>query len=183
MSDIEKRMLGELLIEKGLVTREQLAEGLALQEKSSDNLPIGEILVNMGYLADEGLALTLAKKLNIKYLSFEAGTLVIEYDQDLIKSVSEEFARNHTVLPISKTPKTIFITMWNPLDFTTIDNLRRMAAKDVVVCCSTKKIFWKVSKGFTSLRARQPMRIFMAHRSIRIKVFSRRLKMKRKGSS
>ena len=139
MSDIERRTLGDLLLEAKLVTKEQLDEGLALQRKSEASVPIGEILVSMGYLSEEGLALTLSKKLNIKYLSFEAGTLVIEFDQNLSKLVSEEFARSSTAPPLSKTPETISVAIWNPLDFTVIDNLRRISSRDVVVYCSTKK--------------------------------------------
>ena len=139
MSEMERRRVGDLLIEAKLVTKEQLEEALALQERAEDNIPLGEILVSMGYLSEEGLALTLSKKLNIAYLSFDAGTLVIEYDQNLAKLVNEEFARNRLVLPLSRTPDTISVAMWNPLDLTAIDNLRRITAKNVVVSCSTRK--------------------------------------------
>ncbi len=139
MSDMERRKLGDMLLDAKLITKEQLEEGLALRGEGEGNDPIGEVLVNMGYLSEEGLARTLSKQLNTKYLSFEAGTLVIEFNQNLRKIVSEEFARKNKVLPLSKTSDTISVAMWNPLDFTIIDNLRRMLGKDVVVYCSTKK--------------------------------------------
>jgi len=139
MSDIDRRRLGELLLEAKLVDSEQLNEALLVQKKSEDNIPIGEILVNMGYLSEEGLALTLSKKLKTKYLSLEDGTLTIEYDQNLNRLVTEEFARSRMVLPLSKTEDTIAIVMWNPLDFTTIDNIRRTTVKDVIAYCGTKK--------------------------------------------
>lgn len=139
MSDIEKGKLGNLLLEEKLITREQLDEGLMIQKRVEDNDPIGEILVDLGYLAEDGLARVLSKQLKIKYVSFEAGTLVIKFDQNLNKLVSEEFARDNKVLLLSQTPEAVFVAMWNPLDFTIIDNLRRMLGKDIVVYCSTKK--------------------------------------------
>ena len=141
MSDIDivRGKLGNLLLEAKLITKEQLDEGLMLQKRTEDNDPIGEILVDLGYLSEDGLARMLSKQLKIKYVSFGAGTLVIRFDQNLNKLVSEEFARNNKVLPLSQTPETVFVTMWNPLDFTIIDNLKRMLGKDIVVYCSTRK--------------------------------------------
>ena len=64
MSDMERRKLGDMLLDAKLITKEQLEEGLALRGEGEGNDPIGEVLVNMGYLSEEGLARTLSKQLN-----------------------------------------------------------------------------------------------------------------------
>ena len=139
MSETNKKKLGEVLVNEKLITKEQLNEALEQQKNSEEHVPIGELLVTMGYISEEDLALTLSEVLKTKYLSFSAGNLVIEYDQNLSKIINEEFARKNLVLPLSKTAKIISVVMWNSLNFDVIDNIKRMTAFDVEVYCSTKK--------------------------------------------
>ncbi|MFH0975179.1 MAG: hypothetical protein V1874_05280 [Spirochaetota bacterium] len=48
-----KKLLGELLIDGGEITREQLEEALKIQKKDGDLL--GAILMNLGYLDESTL--------------------------------------------------------------------------------------------------------------------------------
>ncbi len=139
MTAIDRKRIGEMLLEDGMVTNEQLNEALSVQKQSSEKLPLGELLVQMGYLSEEGLALSLSKKLKTRYLSFSDSSLVIQYDQELDRLISEDFARTHLILPLSKTHRAITISMWDPLNFVVIDNVKRMTLLDVIVCCSPKK--------------------------------------------
>ena len=139
MAGVDRRRIGDILIEDGMVTHEQLDEALELQKQSVEEIAIGELLIRLGYLSEEGLALSLCKKLKIKYISFSDYTLNIRYDQGLDRLIGEEFARTHLLLPISKTHKAISVSMWDPLDFVGIDNIKRMTLLDVTVYCSTKK--------------------------------------------
>ncbi|MDD5173339.1 MAG: ATPase, T2SS/T4P/T4SS family [Candidatus Omnitrophica bacterium] len=139
MAGVDRRRIGDILIEDGMITPEQLNEALELQKGSIDDIAIGEVLIQLGHLSEEGLSLSLSKKLKIKYLSFSDYSLEIRYDQGLDKLIGEEFARMHLVLPISKTQKAISISMWDPLNFVCIDNIKRMTLLDVTVYCSTKK--------------------------------------------
>ncbi|MBN1354301.1 MAG: Flp pilus assembly complex ATPase component TadA, partial [Candidatus Omnitrophica bacterium] len=135
---ITRKRLGEILIESGLVTKEQLSEALSLQEKSKGQKPLGELLIELGYLSEEGLSLSLSKKLTLRYLSFTDGSLDIKFDQNLDKLIDEKFARNNFVLPLSKTPQYLSIAMWDPLNFVVIDNIKKMTGSDLVIHCATK---------------------------------------------
>lgn len=139
MSPIDRKRLGEMLIDDGLITKEQLDEALNLQKQSTEKVPVGELLVQLGYLSEEGLALTLSKKLGTKYVSFSDRSLAINLDQNLDKLIDERTARDNLVLPMSKTTRHLAVAMWDPLNFVVIDNLKRMTSLDLIVYCSTKK--------------------------------------------
>src|SRR3989338_3241278 len=98
MAMIVRKKLGEILLEDSLVTKEQLNEALKLQEKSKERKPIGEMLIELGYLSEEGLCLSMSKKLGIKYVSFSDGSLAISFDQNLDKIIGEKFARENMIL-------------------------------------------------------------------------------------
>lgn len=139
MPRIGRKLLGEILLEDGLVTKEQLQEALNLQQQSKEKKPIGELLVELGYLQEEGLALTLSKKLGIKYVSFSDGTFTIRYDQDLDKLIGEKFARTNLALPLSKTSRYLSVAIWDPLNFVVLDNIKRITGLEIIICSTTKK--------------------------------------------
>ena len=134
-----KKKIGEILIEDGLVTQEQVEEALSVQSKSSQRKFIGEILVELGYLPEEGLALALSKKLAMKYVSFSDKTLDIKYDQGLQKIINQKFATDNVILPVSVTDKYLTIAMWDPLNFMVIDNIKQLSKKELIIFCSPKK--------------------------------------------
>ncbi len=65
-----KKLIGELLIENGLITPEQLDEALGVQRKDGDL--IGNILVNLGYLDDDAL---------LEYLKMQ-GTIIKMHEKN-----------------------------------------------------------------------------------------------------
>ena len=139
MTRIMKKRLGEILLEDGLVTKEQLSEALSLQEKVKERKYLGELLIELGYLSEEGLCLTISKKLSIKYISFSDNSLNINFNQNLNKVISEKFARDNLILPLSKAKQYISVAMWDPLNFVVVDNVKRMVKMDLIIHCSTKK--------------------------------------------
>ena len=139
MPVIGRKMLGDMLLEDGLITPEQLNEALGRQQQSTERRPIGELLIQLGYLSEEELALTLSKKLRTRYVSFSDNSLVLQQGQNLEKLIDEKFARRNFVLPLSKTATVVTITMWDPLDLIVIDNVRRATSLNPTVYCSPKK--------------------------------------------
>jgi hypothetical protein len=61
VEELSKRLpLGQLLIEKGLLTESDL--GLALAHQRTDGRPLGQILLGMGIITEQELARTLAEQ-------------------------------------------------------------------------------------------------------------------------
>ncbi|MCC6446541.1 MAG: Flp pilus assembly complex ATPase component TadA [Armatimonadetes bacterium] len=114
-----KKRLGEILIAAGLVTKEQLDQALDEQKKTGKRL--GHILIDMGYVTEEDITETWALQLDIPhvYLSDYA------VDPDVIQLVSENIARTHSIIPVSRQGDRLVVAMSNPLDVETIDLIQR----------------------------------------------------------
>ncbi|MBF0216956.1 MAG: Flp pilus assembly complex ATPase component TadA [Candidatus Omnitrophica bacterium] len=138
MSDPRLKKLGEILLEDGVINQDQLEEALKLQQKSAVKKPLGETLIDLGYLSEESLALALSKKLGLRFLSLADGSLKIFYEHDLSKLVFRKFAEDNLVLPIEKTPEGLKIAMWDPLNFICIDNLKKMLRMNLILSVATK---------------------------------------------
>ncbi len=86
--------LGDVLLEQGSVTREQLAEALLAHSESGERL--GEALVNLGFLSEGTVTQALAEQLGIPLVDLRAVTP----EPDAVKLVPETVARNYGVLPL-----------------------------------------------------------------------------------
>jgi len=139
MTKIDRKLIGEILMEDGLITKEQLNEALIFQQQLKERVPIGELLLQLGYLTEEGLVLTLSKKIGTRYISFSDKSLSINFDQNLDKLVDEKFARDNMVLPLFKTAGNLALAMWDPLNFIVIDNIKKIAHLEPAIYCSTRK--------------------------------------------
>ncbi|ACX52817.1 general secretory pathway protein E [Ammonifex degensii KC4] len=114
MAQNRKKRLGERLVEEGLITREQLEEALKIQARTGELL--GQVLVRMGAISEEDLNRVLGIS--------SSATKELQVSPELLKLVPEDLARSRKVFPLKKEGNRLFLLMANPLDITTIDDLR-----------------------------------------------------------
>src|SRR3990167_6636080 len=112
--------IGELLIERGLVTREQLER--ALQEQKETKEPLGRILLKLGFVQNEvQLQLALSKQLDTPFIPVEL--LKPRMDQRLKEIVPREMALEHLILPLERSGNQLKLAISNPPDLILLDNL------------------------------------------------------------
>ena len=113
------KKLGELLVESGLITQEQL--DTALREEKQKGKRLGNVLVEKGFATELDIAQTLAYQINIPYI--DVRTAVIE--PEAIKLISEKLARKHVLIPLYIEKKNIIrIAMADPLNMEALDDIR-----------------------------------------------------------
>ena len=121
LNQYQKRIsVGDLLIKLGLITPQQLDEGLEHQRKIGGKL--GEILVSKGFIAEGAL---------VDVLSIQMGILKVApdfhlIDKTLLKGISEEFLLSNEIIPAFKEKNVLTLIMSNPLDRDMIQNLGRV---------------------------------------------------------
>lgn len=113
-----KKKIGDLLIEKGLITQEQLNESLQLQSFSGKRL--GEVLVEKGYINEDQLIDTISERLSVPKISLSS--MVI--DPNVLRHISVELARRYTLIPIFEIGNTLTIAMADPLNIIAIDEIK-----------------------------------------------------------
>ena len=116
MAIIRKR-LGDILIEQGLLTEEDLQ--LTLKEKKEDQ-KLGDALLSRALITEQQLIETLEVQLNIPHVTL----FHYPFDSKLFNVVPKEFAKRNLLVPLKVEGDKLFIAMTDPMDFITIDDLR-----------------------------------------------------------
>ncbi len=105
--------LGDLLVETGNITQEQLERALAKQKER--NMKLGEILVDEGIITEDDIAVALSNQLNIEIVDLQN----ISIDKSVTKLVPVNILKKYTMMPFafSESNKNVLrVAMENPLD-------------------------------------------------------------------
>ena len=100
-----RKQLGEFLIEKGLINRDQLR--VALTEQKQKNERLGKILVRLGLVSESVVRDVLAEMLRVESIDLSK----VVPDSDAVALVPEDVARRFRLLPIAYDPATRVLTM------------------------------------------------------------------------
>jgi type IV pilus assembly protein PilB len=127
--------LGEILIEEGFITEDQLNH--ALEEQRRVKEPLGSILVKMGLLSEDNLNKALAKQMGVEYISPEE---LSKIDPSLKNFVPEPLARRNKLVPVEVKGDTLKVAMANPLDVIAMDDVKRATGiRNIVPAISSEK--------------------------------------------
>ncbi len=92
------KKIGEILIELGFITQEQLNAALSQQKEADSKKKIGEILVELGFLNEIDLLKCLAGLFKVRYISSDK-LLKMTIPQWVLELIPSDFAVKHNVFP------------------------------------------------------------------------------------
>lgn len=117
---------GEILIEMGLLTPQQLEEALAEQRVSHKR--VGEIAVARGWVAKHDLYEALARRLGVKHIDLSS----VHIDPVAADLISQRDARRYSALPVAfVNEQTVLVAMSDPSNIVAIDDLRMLTGFDI----------------------------------------------------
>jgi len=117
---------GDVLVEMGVLTQEQVDQVLAEQQVS--HLRIGDIALAKGWVTKRDLMEALARRLGVMYLDLAEARV----DPVAIDLVSEKDARRYSAVPISFVDEhTLLVAMADPSNIVAIDDLRILTGFDI----------------------------------------------------
>jgi general secretion pathway protein E/type IV pilus assembly protein PilB len=125
--DPKKARIGDVLIEKGLITQAQL--NVALQEKKNSSKFLGELLVDLGFMRQVDLVNVLADLSG--YGVFNPKNTI--FDSNALSLIDKNIATRYQVLPISITDDKFYIAVTDPNDVMALDMLRRYVPKGITI--------------------------------------------------
>ncbi len=109
-----KKRIGEILIERGSISQEQLEYALRLQQRGQRFL--GQILIGMGWISEVEVYQTLSQLFRVKFISFDK----ISFDPTIVQLIPELLAVTRDVLPLAISDNTLYLVMENPRDIDAI---------------------------------------------------------------
>lgn len=134
----KKKKLGQRLIEKDLISEEELSE--ALLEQSLTGEQLGRVLVKLKMISEA----TLNELLGIKEMSPEE-----TIDHQLMKTIPEELIRRYKIFPVKKDRNRLFVAMADTLNIMAIDDLRLITGFDIEpLAAGEKEINTLIEKHF-----------------------------------
>ncbi len=124
-----RRQLGEFLIEKGLINRDQLS--VALTEQKQENERLGKILIRLGLVSESVLRDVLAEMLRVESIDLET----VVPDGDAIAMLPEDVARRFHLLPIAFDPEenTLTVAMADTFDVVAMDQVVALLGGNITI--------------------------------------------------
>jgi len=116
----ERKRVGELIIEAGYITQEQLQN--ALEEQALTKEKIGEIFIKNGWITKVELDNALAAQVGVS--RFELSTYII--DPEVGQLIPEDFARKYKLIPVFKVENVLTVAMVEPTNVFVIDELQKI---------------------------------------------------------
>jgi len=117
--------LGQVLLQEGLLTREQLAQGLA--EAKSSKLRLGYVLVKLGLIQEIEITKVLARQYRMPAVDLSG----FQVDSKIVRLIPAEMAVKNVVLPLKREGRTLTVAMADPTDIGLLEDLKFITRYDL----------------------------------------------------
>src|SRR5216110_73291 len=115
-----KRHLGQILIDQGILTEDQLR--IALLEQTKQHIPVGRLLVQLGFVSEATLRDALSEKLGLQAVDLSR----IIVDPAALKMVPKDMARRYRIFPVAldRQQKKFIVALADTNNIVALDQLR-----------------------------------------------------------
>ena len=127
---ITKR-IGEVLLERGLINHKELENALAYQKEHGGLT--GQILIHLGFITEQEVALALTAQYGFPYLPLDN----YEIDGGLTELIPERLARQYCLIPIDRIGNALTLAMADPSNVRAIEEIELLTKCVVQTFVST----------------------------------------------
>lgn len=146
-----RKKIGEILIESGNITEQQVQD--AISEQKASGKMLGEILLEKKLIGKKDISKALAKQVGVPFVEKITEQMV---DTKLLSKVPLKFLRKHIVIPVLFEGRKTIITA-NPRDLQPIDNITLLLTGDVTTAVSTEEIISQAINKYYPLETSKEM--------------------------
>ena len=116
-----KKRLGDLLVEAGVITQDQLMQALSVQKTERKGQRLGVVLMDVGFTDEKQIMKALCSQLKLQPVDLSN----IRIPEEITKLTEEAVLRKHNLIPFQfheKNPNVIKVAMSDPLDIRAMDD-------------------------------------------------------------
>ncbi|HPK44918.1 MAG TPA: type II secretion system ATPase GspE [Spirochaetota bacterium] len=148
MIGIKTKKLGQILIDKRLISQEDLQDALLSQQNTP--LKIGQILIKKGLISEDDVLIALATQYSIDYVE----TLEFNDTDNILGNIPVQFLKRYKIVPYTVKKNTIKIAINDPLLIQPLDNIKIMydSYKIIPVLSTEKEIMKIINNHFDVLK-------------------------------
>jgi DNA-binding response OmpR family regulator len=150
MSSDEKRPLGKILLQRKLVSQQQLEETLRAQKRSPTPVPLASALVDEGKVDEIEALRALSEQNGVPGIDLTQVAIVLDH----LDVVPREVAETHRILPVLMRGERIFLAMTDPQDKRVIDELEFVTGKKVYPYIAVHSTLMKALEAAYEAKAR-----------------------------
>ncbi len=146
MNNSERTLLGEILIEYGLINSEQLQEALDIQVNTREKL--GNILLSLGYVSEPDLMAVLEYQTGIPYVNLARTPI----EPEIAQLISQSLAMRHKVIPFGKRNTKLILAMADPKNVLAIDDVRIATGMDITPVLAAESDLMMVIRQYLGVK-------------------------------
>jgi type IV pilus assembly protein PilB len=135
IATLERKPLGRLLLDKGLIKPEQLDRALEEQKRSNHQKLLGEVLVELRFCTEDQITEALAQAYGVPYARISPRIA----DPKVIASLPKEFLEKHQVLPLFLVEKVLTVAVSEPANVFLVEEVERLSGFQVQVVAATSR--------------------------------------------
>ncbi|MDQ1393373.1 MAG: type pilus assembly protein PilB [Acidimicrobiaceae bacterium] len=128
----EQLQLGQLLVQRGLLTEAALA--LALEEQARTGQTLGRLLIDASLVKETDLVATLASQLGLSFVDLSDYPV----DKAAVSLISDSLSRRYLALPIGWDGNRLIVAMADPSNVFAIDDIRHLTGREVQAVVATR---------------------------------------------
>ncbi|MDD5005119.1 MAG: ATPase, T2SS/T4P/T4SS family [Candidatus Omnitrophica bacterium] len=133
MSIKDNLLIGQMLIEQGIIIPEQLEAGLREQKKTNEF--ICSALVRLGFASEESILSVLSKQLNIPYIKIKE----IDISPDVVTKIPAKFVFHYKLMPIKIGGNVLTCAVTDPLNIQIIDDMKLLLGFEIKTVLAGEK--------------------------------------------
>lgn len=144
MNALNKKRLGDLLVDAGRITKEQLKTELEKQRLTG--IKLGELLVKDKILSEEDIIDVLEFQLGISRVYLD----MIKLDRNAVRTIPEALAKKYCLIAIGFEGNKLKVAMADPLNLFAMDDVHIASGKEVIPYISSKSNIEKAIDNYYS---------------------------------
>ncbi len=145
MARQKTKQLGQILLEQGLLTKEQLDR--ALEEHRRTRRALGRTLIDLGYIKERDLVRALAEQVGLEFADLSE----TKVDPMLASLLPEQLCRRYRALPIGERDGKLLVAMSDPANVYALDDIRTLTGRDVQPVVATASDIEQAIQRFSAM--------------------------------
>ncbi len=145
MARRKTKQLGQILLEQGLLTPEQLEH--ALEEHRRTPRSLGRTLIDLGYIKERDLVRALAEQVGLEFVDLSETKI----DPVVASLLPEPLCRRYRALPIGERDGKLLVAMSDPANVYALDDIRTLTGRDVQPVVATAKDIEQAIQKFSAM--------------------------------
>lgn len=137
----KRSLIGQILLEKGLINGDQLKEALTIQKR--DGGLLGDILIEQGFITEESLSMALANQCSLIYIPVEKYNI----SKNLLKLFPKELLLKHSFIPLEIIGGVLTVAISDPFDEEAINAIQKSIPYKTIFMIGTKTQIEKIMKA------------------------------------